>query len=152
MIFLYTMPGCNACRFARKWFNDHHIDFIERSLTTQPLTKKEFYWMLSLTKNGLNEILSTHSFSYKKIKDQLDSFTLGELYREIQKDPSLLKRPIITDRHKKFLTGFSEDRIRLFLPRPVRKQALNDILLVDHLAQFDIHGNYFSSCTYQVPL
>lgn len=137
MVFLYTMPGCNSCRFARKWLYDHQIDYKERSLNAQPLTKKEFFMMLHLTKNGLNEVLSTHSFSYKKIKDQLDSLTLEELYREIQKDPSLLKRPIITDHHKKFLTGFSEDKIRLFLPRTARKQALNDILLIDHLTQFD---------------
>lgn len=146
MIFLYTIPGCNSCRFARKWFYEHQIDYKERSLKAQPLTKKEFFMMLHLTKNGLNEILSTHSFSYKKIKDRLDSLTLEELYQEIQKDPSLLKRPIITDHHKKFLTGFSEDKIRLFLPRTARKQALNDILLIDHLTQFDV--NELSSFVY----
>ena len=46
------------------------------------------------------------------------------------------KKPIIYDQPAKLLTGFSEDKIRMFLPKTKRKQELNELLLSGHLVDF----------------
>ncbi|MCZ1938409.1 transcriptional regulator, partial [Enterococcus faecium] len=88
------------------------------------------------TNNGVTEMLSTHSISYKNLVHRIDELSLSELYIEIRTSPSLLKKPIIYDQSAKLLTGFSEDKIRMFLSKTKRKQELNELLLSGHLVDF----------------
>ncbi|MBK4757200.1 transcriptional regulator [Enterococcus faecium] len=41
-----------------------------------------------------------------------------------------MKKPIIYDQPAKLLTGFSEDKIRMFLPKTKRKQSFGDVLIL----------------------
>ena len=136
MIKLYTGSGCSSSRRAKRWLIVHDIPFIEQNLIRQPLTKNEFIHLLKLTNNGVTEMLSTHSISYKNLVHRIDELSLSELYLEIRTSPSLLKKPIIYDQPAKLLTGFSEDKIRMFLPKTKRKQELNELLLSGHLVDF----------------
>ncbi len=136
MIKLYTGSGCSSSRRAKRWLIVHDIPFIEQNLIRQPLTKNEFIHLLKLTNNGVTEMLSTHSISYKNLVHRIDELSLSELYIEIRTSPSLLKKPIIYDQSAKLLTGFSEDKIRMFLSKAKRKQELNELLLSGHLVDF----------------
>lgn len=136
MIKLYTGSGCSSSRRAKRWLFVHDIPFIEQNLIRQPLTKNEFIHLLKLTNNGVTEMLSTHSISYKNLVHRIDELSLSELYIEIRTSPSLLKKPIIYDQSAKLLTGFSEDKIRMFLSKTKRKQELNELLLSGHLVDF----------------
>ena len=136
MIKLYTGSGCSSSRRAKRWLIVHDIPFIEQNLIRQPLTKNEFIHLLKLTNNGVTEMLSTHSISYKNLVHRIDELSLSELYLEIRTSTSLLKKPIIYDQPAKLLTGFSEDKIRMFLPKTKRKQELNELLLSGHLVDF----------------
>lgn len=121
MIKLYTGSGCSSSRRAKRWLIVHDIPFIEQNLIRQPLTKNEFIHLLKLTNNGVTEMLSTHSISYKNLVHRIDELSLSELYIEIRTSPSLLKKPIIYDQSAKLLTGFSEDKIRMFLSKTKKK-------------------------------
>ena len=136
MIKLYIGSSCSSSRRAKRWLITHDIPFIEQNLIRQPLTKNEFIHLLKLTNNGVTEMLSTHSISYKNLVHRIDELSLSELYIEIRTSPSLLKKPIIYDQPAKLLTGFSEDKIRMFLPKTKRKQELNELLLSGHLVEF----------------
>ena len=136
MIKLYIGSSCSSSRRAKRWLITHDIPFIEQNLIRQPLTKNEFIHLLKLTNNGVTEMLSTHSISYKNLVHRIDELSLSELYIEIRTSPSLLKKPIIYDQPAKLLTGFSEDKIRMFLPKTKRKQELNELLLSGHLVDF----------------
>ena len=76
-------------------------------------------------------MLSTHSISYKNLVHRIDELSLSELYIEIRTSPSLLKKPIIYDQSAKLLTGFSEDKIRMFLSKTKEsKSSTNSCFLV----------------------
>lgn len=125
MVTLYTSPSCTSCRKARNWLEQHNIPFVERNIFSEPLTIEEIKGILRMTEYGTDEIISTRSKVFQKLNVDLDSLPLHELFELIQKNPGLLRRPIILD-EKRLQVGYNEDEIRRFLPRKVRTYHLRE--------------------------
>jgi regulatory protein spx len=123
MLTMFISPSCTSCRKARNWLKTHNIEYKERNLFTDPLTRDELKQVLSMTEDGTEEIISTRSKAYKKLDKDLDDFTMNELLDLIQQNPGLLRRPIMIDA-KRLQVGYNEDEIRRFLPRKVRQVEL----------------------------
>ncbi len=119
MVILYTSPSCTSCRKARAWLEEHQISYTERNIFSEPLTTEEIKGILRMTENGTDEIISTRSKIFQQLDVDLDTLPLQELFELIQKNPGLLRRPIILD-EKRLQVGYNEDEIRRFLPRKVR--------------------------------
>ena len=66
------------------------------------------------------DILSTRSKAFQELNIDLDEISMNELIDLIEKNPSLLRRPIILD-DRRMQVGYNEDEIRRFLPRSVRR-------------------------------
>ena len=79
-----------------------------------------------MTEEGTEEIISTRSKTYEELNMDLDSLPLKQLYDVIQKNPGLLRRPILID-EKRLQVGYNEDEIRRFLPRKVRNYYLKEV-------------------------
>jgi len=120
MISLYTTPSCTSCRKARAWLTENELPFKERNIFSDPLNSDELMEILSLTKNGTEDIVSTRSKVYQKLDIDLEELKLEELLSLIEKYPNLLKRPIILDENK-LQVGYNEEDIRKFVPRNLRK-------------------------------
>ncbi|HCE11728.1 transcriptional regulator Spx [Enterococcus sp.] len=120
MISLYTTPSCTSCRKARAWLTENELPFEERNMFSDPLNSEELMQILSLTKNGTEDIISTRSKVYQKLAIDLDDLKLEELLNLIETYPNLLKRPIIIDQNK-LQVGYNEEDIRKFVPRNLRK-------------------------------
>lgn len=120
MISLYTTPSCTSCRKARAWLTENELPFEERNMFSDPLNSEELIQILSLTKNGTEDIISTRSKVYQKLAIDLDELKLEELLSLIGTYPNLLKRPIIIDQNK-LQVGYNEEDIRKFVPRNLRK-------------------------------
>lgn len=120
MISLYTTPSCTSCRKARAWLTENELPFKERNIFSDPLNSDELMEILSLTKNGTADIISTRSKVYQKLDIDLEELKLEELLSLIEKYPNLLKRPIILDENK-LQVGYNEEDIRKFVPRNLRK-------------------------------
>ena len=120
MISLYTTPSCTSCRKARAWLTENELPFKERNIFSDPLNSDELMEILSLTKNGTEDIISTRSKVYQKLDIDLEELKLEELISLIEKYPNLLKRPIILDENK-LQVGYNEEDIRKFVPRNLRK-------------------------------
>lgn len=125
MVTLYTSPSCTSCRKARMWLEDQGITYKERNIFSEPLTLDEIKGILRMTEDGTDEIISTRSKIFQKLNIDLDSLPLQHLYDLIQKNPGLLRRPIILD-EKRLQVGYNEDEIRRFLPRKVRSYQLRE--------------------------
>ncbi|GER72635.1 transcriptional regulator SpxA [Weizmannia acidilactici] len=125
MVTLYTSPSCTSCRKARNWLEENHIEYTERNIFSEPLTFDEIKGILRMTEDGTDEIISTRSKTFQKLNVDLDALPLQELYKLIQKNPGLLRRPIIVD-EKRLQVGYNEDEIRRFLPRKVRTFQLRE--------------------------
>lgn len=125
MVTLYTSPSCTSCRKARAWLEEHDIPYKERNIFSEPLSLDEIKEILRMTEDGTDEIISTRSKTFQKLNVDLDSLPLQQLFELIQKNPGLLRRPIIID-EKRLQVGYNEDEIRRFLPRRVRTYQLRE--------------------------
>ncbi|MGX6970131.1 transcriptional regulator SpxA [Vagococcus bubulae] len=129
MLKLYTSPSCTSCRKARAWLQENQIEFVERNIFSEPLTQDELKEILRMTEDGTEEIISTRSKVFQKLDVDLDELSLPELLELVQKNPGLLRRPIMID-EKRLQVGFNEDEIRRFLPREVRAIELKQAQLM----------------------
>lgn len=125
MVTLYTSPSCTSCRKARTWLEEQEIPYTERNIFSEPLSLDEIKEILRMTEDGTDEIISTRSKVFQKLNIDLDSLPLQQLFDIIQKNPGLLRRPIILD-EKRLQVGYNEDEIRRFLPRKVRTYQLRE--------------------------
>lgn len=123
MVTLYTSSSCTSCRKARAWLEEHNIPFEERNIFSNPLNVDEIKQILQMTEDGTEEIISKRSKIFQDLDIDLDELPLQKLYTLIQKNPGLLRRPIIMD-SKRLQVGYNEDEIRRFLPRDVRALEL----------------------------
>ena len=122
MIKIYTAAYNSSCDRAKAWLHEHHLAFEEIDLMTAPLTDKEILHLISLTEDGIEEIIVKRSMAYQKLKVSLNSLPMSYLVKVIDEDRSILKRPLIVD-DKRLQVGYNEENIRKFLPQSVRKVA-----------------------------
>ena len=121
MVNLYTSPSCTSCRKAKAWLEEHGIQYKERNIFSEPLSAAEIKQVLQLTENGTEEIVSRRSKVFQELDVDLDDLSLKQLIDLIEKNPGLLRRPILVD-DKRLQVGYNE--IRRFLPRKVRQLEL----------------------------
>ncbi len=126
MLNLYTSLSCTSCRKAKAWLKEYDISFKERNIFANPLNKEEIMQVLRMTENGTEEIISTRSRTFQNLKINLDDLSIDQLIDLVEKNPSLLRRPIIMD-DRRLQVGYNEDEIRRFLPRKVRRLELEEI-------------------------
>jgi len=125
MVTLYTSPSCTSCRKAKAWLEEHEIPFRERNIFLEPLSIDEIKGILRMTEDGTDEIISTRSKVFQKLDVNIEQLPMQDLFGLIQKNPGLLRRPIIID-EKRLQVGYNEDEIRRFLPRTVRTFQLRE--------------------------
>ncbi|CAI97408.1 regulatory protein Spx [Lactobacillus delbrueckii subsp. bulgaricus] len=120
MVDLYVSPSCTSCRKAKQWLEQHNIPYKERNIISDPLNREEIIHVLRMTEEGTEEIVSTRSKAFQELNIDLDDISMNELIDLIEKNPSLLRRPIILD-DRRMQVGYNEDEIRRFLPHSVRR-------------------------------
>jgi regulatory protein spx len=127
MVTLYTSPSCTSCRKAKQWLDEHNIEYEERNVNKDPLTREEVKHILRMTEDGTEEVISTRSKIFTKLKLKPEDMSLDQLIDLIVEYPALLKRPIIID-EKRMQVGYNEEEIRRFLPHSVRVRDLQEAL------------------------
>ncbi|KZK39104.1 Spx/MgsR family RNA polymerase-binding regulatory protein [Lactococcus taiwanensis] len=129
MIKVYLSGSCSSCRKARKWLRKRQLEFMEINLSSTVMSKEDLIKILSLTENGLEDIIAVRGKTYLNLEQEFESLSLEEAIRLIQKNPRLLKRPLIFDDNR-LLVGFNEEGIRAFVPTEVRKVELKQRLIL----------------------
>jgi transcriptional regulator, Spx/MgsR family len=122
MIRIYTAPSCASCRKVKAWLKEHDIPYVEKNIFSTLLRKEELQELLERSENGTDDIISKRSKIMKEQDIDLDSMTFNQLISFIQKNPSVLKRPIIMD-ERRFQVGYNSEEIRAFIPRKLRRIA-----------------------------
>lgn len=120
MITIYTTPSCSSCRKAKKWLDDHRIEYVEKNLFTHPLTDEDIDLILANAENGFDDIISTRSKVFKEEQLDIEDMRISELIEFIKANPSVLKRPIIVDENR-MQVGYNEEEIRVFIPKRLRE-------------------------------
>ncbi|MEY8500353.1 Spx/MgsR family RNA polymerase-binding regulatory protein [Enterococcus avium] len=124
MIVLYTHSNNRSFRNALEWFKTKDIPIKVRKIRkANSITKQELLHILSLTEKGFEDILSSKSGIYNKLRIDSQNFSTNELLNLIMENPSLLRTPLITEK-KKLLIGYNDTEIRCFVPKRNRYSIL----------------------------
>ncbi|EHO49483.1 Spx/MgsR family RNA polymerase-binding regulatory protein [Lentilactobacillus kisonensis] len=127
MLNLLVAPSSSSSRQARQWLIDHGIEFKERNIARRPLNADEIKKLLRLTENGTQDLISTRCQTYHQLKVNLDDLTVSQLVDLMVENPDLIRRPLLFN-DEQLQVGFSEDDIRSFLPREVRREHLKALM------------------------
>ena len=122
MVIIYTSPGCASCRKAKQWLKDNHIEFVEKNIFSSVLKESEIKYLLSRCENGTEDIISVRSKAFHSLKKGIDDYSTKELVTLIQKNPSILKRPILMSENS-LVVGYDDDEITTMTPVAMRKSA-----------------------------
>jgi hypothetical protein len=94
---------------AKKWLDDHHIDYTERHIKENNPSATELKTWHEQSGLPLKKFFNTSGLLYKslQLKDKLPGMTDDEMYAVLASDGMLVKRPLIITQDK-ILIGFKE--------------------------------------------
>ncbi|WP_203363022.1 arsenate reductase family protein [Bacillus sp. REN10] len=106
----YWYPKCGTCRKAKKWLEEHQVDFQEVHIVEQPPTKEELKALYEKSGLELKKFFNTSGQKYRELglKDKIKTATEDELLTLLASDGMLIKRPLTTD-GEQVTVGFKEE-------------------------------------------
>lgn len=123
MIKLYTATSCISSRQARQWLEKQGLEYEEKNILTDSIEREEFIRILSLTEDGVADLISTRSNAYKNLTMDYENLSFEQLIKLLDKKRTLMKRPLIHD-ERRLQIGYNADDIRQFVPREIRNVQL----------------------------
>ncbi|MCY7976779.1 transcriptional regulator MgsR [Bacillus inaquosorum] len=122
-LIFYSYPSCTSCRKTKHWLKAHQIEFNERHLFRETPTVEELKYILSLTTEGIDEILATRSQTFKNLNLNIEEMTVNEVLELLVEKPKLLRRPILVD-NKKLVIGYNPgELLKLSKKKTVHQSA-----------------------------
>ena len=108
MLFL-CYPRCSTCQKAKKWLEEHNIEFTERNIVEENPSFDELQTWYKQSGLPLKKFFNTSGVLYKSmnLKDKLGSMTEEEQYKLLSSDGMLVKRPIAVGENF-VLVGFKQ--------------------------------------------
>lgn len=108
-ILFIEYPGCSTCQKAKRWLNDHNIEYTDRHIKDHRPTADELKAWHPKSGLPLKKFFNTSGLLYKelKLKDKLPAMTEEEQIQLLSSDGMLVKRPLIIG-DDFVLVGFKE--------------------------------------------
>ena len=109
MIELIEYPKCSTCKKAKKWLQDHQIEFRDRDITKDTPTKEELKTYLKISQYPIKRFFNISGNLYKEfaLKDKLDTMSEDEKLELLSQHGMLIKRPLFITQEKIYV-GFRE--------------------------------------------
>ena len=110
MITLYGIKNCDTVKKARKWLDQHGIEYAFHDFREDGLDAGAVRgWLDEL---GWEALLNRRSTSWKALDPaDRESMDDGNALRAVLDQPTLIKRPLLDTGHERF-TGFSAENYR----------------------------------------
>ena len=110
MITLYGIKNCDTVKKARRWLEQHSIDYNFHDFRVDGLTETQVQaWLNEL---GWETLVNRRSTSWKQLDVQLrESMDLDSALQAVMAQPTLIKRPLLdtgSSRH----VGFAAQNYR----------------------------------------
>lgn len=108
MLFV-CYPKCSTCKKAKKWLDEHNIEYTERHIAESNPTYDELKAWYESSGLPLKRFFNTSGLLYKemKLKDKLPNMSEDEQLRLLASDGMLVKRPLLVNENT-VLVGFKE--------------------------------------------
>lgn len=106
----YWYPKCGTCRNAKKWLDQHEVNYEPVHIVENPPSREEIRDFYQKSGLELKKFFNTSGMKYRElgVKDKLKTASEAELLDLLASDGMLLKRPILTD-GEHVTVGFKED-------------------------------------------
>ena len=110
MITLYGIKNCDTVKKARRWLDQHGVDYRFHDFREDGLEAGAVAdWLDEL---GWEQLVNRRSTSWKALDIELrDNMDNDRALAAILETPTLVKRPLLDTGHERF-TGFSDDSYR----------------------------------------
>ena len=107
MLTFICYPKCTTCQKARKWLDEHNIEYELRDIKTENPGVEELAGWYRLSGLPLRKFFNTSGLLYKSmnLKEKLPAMTEEEQLQLLATDGMLVKRPIVV-KGDIILTGF----------------------------------------------
>ena len=109
MIFI-CYPKCSTCQKAKKWLDEHTIDYTERHIVSGNPSYEELKEWYRISGLPLKKFFNTSGLLYKEmqLKDKLAAMSEDEQLALLATNGMLVKRPMVIG-DDLVLLGFKED-------------------------------------------
>lgn len=113
---IYVYSGCDTCRKALKFLDEHGVAYEAVPIREQPPTKKELKAMLAELGGELRRLFNTSGQDYKatNLKDKLPKLSTDEALDLLSSKGNLVKRPFLLTA-KGGVTGFKPEEWKSLL-------------------------------------
>lgn len=106
----YWYPKCGTCQKAKKWLDEHNLEYESIHLVDNPPDEDEL--LDYIDKSGLpaKKFFNTSGKKYRELnmKDRIKDMSTSEMAEILASDGMLIKRPIVTD-GTNVTVGFKEE-------------------------------------------
>lgn len=109
-VLFVEYPKCSTCKKAKKWLDEHGIEYVDRHIVEDAPTAEELKAWHERSGLPLRRFFNTSGMKYRElgVKAMLDAgMTDDEAYELLASDGMLIKRPLIATEDT-VLTGFRE--------------------------------------------
>lgn len=108
MLFV-CYPKCSTCKKAKKWLDEHHLEYTERHIAENNPAFEELKEWHAKSGLPLKKFFNTSGVLYKemKLKDKLPAMSEEEMLQLLSTNGMLVKRPLLVD-DENVLVGFKE--------------------------------------------
>ncbi len=108
-ILFIEYPKCSTCRKAKKWLDEHNLEYIDRNIVEETPSFEELKEWYEKGDLPLKRFFNTSGNVYRslKLKDKLPNMDDEEQLKLLSTDGMLIKRPLII-KGNTIITGFKE--------------------------------------------
>lgn len=106
----YWYPNCGTCKKAKKWFDEHELDYESVHIVNDTPSKETLLELIDQSGLPAKKFFNTSGKKYRELnmKDKIKHASLEDMADYLASDGMLIKRPIVTD-GKRVTVGFKEE-------------------------------------------
>lgn len=110
MLKFIEYPKCSTCKKAKKFLDEHNLQYEDRHIVENKLNKEELLSLYQKSGLPLKKFFNTSGLKYRELnlKDKLPTMSEDEQLSLLASDGMLVKRPII-ETEDCVLVGFKID-------------------------------------------
>lgn len=109
MLELYQHPTCSTCKAARKWLDEHGVEYRAINMMDAPPSKERIAEWMEQSDLPLIRFFNTSGNKYRELglKTVVPNLDIKEAAALLAADGMLIKRPLLTD-GERITLGFKE--------------------------------------------
>jgi Spx/MgsR family transcriptional regulator len=113
MITLIGIPNCFSFRNTLKWLEAKKVEYEFIDVKKEPLTLSEIADLASMV--TFDTLINRRGTTWRELKLGDIEMTNQQLLELVEKNQTLIKRPVIVDEEGVAMVGFDEDALARFI-------------------------------------